>query len=242
MSIDVAPAQVSIGWIVSRTLWVIRRRAPALAALAALLICGPQWIVSLLPGAGSSFGILASLPAVVFFGAVALIAYNELAGGASIGGREALEAGVQSLGGLFLLNILSGLGEFGGFLLLVLPGLFLMTAWMPATAVLMVERQTATRSLGRAWALTRGDRWRLGGLLAIYLTVVILVGAIFLVGIGLADEAAANPRDTTIAAFVISPIILAIAYVFSGVGCAAAYVALRQAKEGPTPEIASVFA
>ena len=56
---------------------------------------------------------------------------------------------------MFLLSILWLLGVTGGLLLLIIPGLVLMTRWTLSAPVLLAENATASQSLGRSWELTR---------------------------------------------------------------------------------------
>jgi len=240
VSIDAASgATPHLGWIVSRTFAVIARRFVGIAVLTLLLVSAPDLIIALLPTSGTSgLNIVSSVLGAFYFGSVALIAYNELAGEAPIGAQAAFTAAAGRFGVLFGANILSGLAILGGFLVLILPGLFLMTAWMPLTAVVVVERLGVTQSLGRAWRLTQGYRWMLGGLLAVYIVGVLLLFSLLTLAVGLTEASPALRILPTLFAALIS----AVAYGIGGVGSAVAYVALRRAKDGIVSEIASVFA
>jgi hypothetical protein len=80
-------------------------------------------------------------------------------------------------------SILAGLGIALGLLLLIVPGLILLTWWSMITAVIVLERKGVFESFGRSRELVRGNGWSVFGLLVItYLLVVVvsgIVGAIF---------------------------------------------------------------
>ncbi|HLI65397.1 MAG TPA: hypothetical protein VKU90_03445 [Caulobacteraceae bacterium] len=244
MSIELTGASTPrFGWILSQTFAVIGRRFATIGALTLLLICAPQLAVALLPAEASrNLGIVTSLLGAFYAGSLALIAYHELAGDGPIGGQAAFSAAAGRFGVLFGAGILSGLAVLGGLLLLVLPGLFLMTAWMPLTAVVVVERLGVTASLGRAWRLTEGCRWMLGGLLALYLIGSLLLFSLLALAAGLAAAALAASTGAFIAPLVLGVVISGIVYGVGAVGAAVAYVALRRSKDGIASDVASVFA
>ena len=69
------------------------------------------------------------------------------------------------------LGILVGLGMILGFMLLIIPGIFIALGWSIAAPVLIVEGKGITDSISRSWELTKGyKRWIL--LLVIILIVI----------------------------------------------------------------------
>jgi hypothetical protein len=242
LAADEATARIRLGWVVRKTFLVVAQRGAALSLLAFGLIFLPQLLVSFLPRGTSGISIVAGLPGLIFGGAAALITYRQLEGPDSISGMDALRAGTKQFGALWLVGLLSGLAELGGLLLLIVPGLVLIIGWMPATAVVMVEGLGSTKALARAWALTRGDRWAIAALFAIFLVgsaAAILLptfAGVFLAAM-MNHQTAMNDRvlDLLSAAFV------SVVNLVGGVGATTIYVALREAKEGPPTTIASVF-
>ena len=240
-TVTAAPARVEFGWIVSSIFAVIGRRFGEIAMLTLVLICAPEVLVDLLPSGTSGANLISSLLGAFFFGAVAVIAHHELTGEGVEGWRPALGAAGRRFGVLFGANLLSGLAIVAGMLLLIVPGFFLMVAWAPLTPVVMMESLGVTASLGRAWTLTKGDRWVIAGLMAIYvLASLVLFGCLALVA-GVIESATQN-YAYAIAASLLGVLISGLVYPIGGVGSAVIYVALRQAKEGPTTmQVASVF-
>ncbi|HEU4738228.1 MAG TPA: hypothetical protein VFS54_03995 [Solirubrobacterales bacterium] len=56
-------------------------------------------------------------------------------------------------------GLLAGIGVAGGFFLLVVPGLYLLTVWAVAAPVIVVERRRVTDAFGRSRQLVRGSGW-----------------------------------------------------------------------------------
>jgi hypothetical protein len=81
---------------------------------------------------------------------------------------------VSMLGAMFLVNPAVSVG----FVLLFVPGTFLMVSFMFAVYAIGVEDERAIDSLSRSWQLATGDRWRLFGL-----TLVVTVGAGIVAGL-----------------------------------------------------------
>ena len=75
-------------------------------------------------------------------------------------------------------NIVIGIATFIGFVLLVIPGIFLMVSFVFVVFAIAVEDRRLIDSLRRSWALSRGNRWRLAGLLLLVGVVTGLVSSI----------------------------------------------------------------
>ena len=69
------------------------------------------------------------------------------------------------LGALIGTSILAGLGILFGLILLVVPGLILLTWWAVVAPVVMLEDTSGTAALGRSRELVRGHGWTVFGLI-----------------------------------------------------------------------------
>jgi hypothetical protein len=88
--------------------------------------------------------------------------------GRTITAGTALSRAMPFLGRVILLSLLTTLLFFFGFLLLIIPGLILISGLVLATPALVIEsRPHATDAMGRSWALTRGHRWKIFGALLV---------------------------------------------------------------------------
>jgi hypothetical protein len=79
---------------------------------------------------------------------------------------------------LIVAGILAGLGIAFGLLLLVLPGLFLLSRWFLITPAIVIEGRSAGESFGRSWELTRGYIGPALGLVLLTILIVIVGGGI----------------------------------------------------------------
>lgn len=85
--------------------------------------------------------------------------------------KELLQVGLRRffpiLGLAFCMALLGGLG----FILLIVPGVILLTMWFVATPVCVVEQLGPIRSMGRSRQLTKGHRWKIFGLMVVLIMV-----------------------------------------------------------------------
>jgi hypothetical protein len=80
-------------------------------------------------------------------------------------------------------GILFGIGVSIGFLLLIVPGLILLTFWSVGAPAIVVERVGVIEAFGRSWRLVRGDAWSVfGALLVIFLIVFAITILLTLIG------------------------------------------------------------
>jgi hypothetical protein len=88
------------------------------------------------------------------------------------------------LAALIAAGIVAGIGIVIGLILLIVPGLFLLTRWALIPAVIVIEKRRAGDSFDRSWGLTRGYGWTVfGSLLITFIAYAITQGilrAVFL--------------------------------------------------------------
>jgi hypothetical protein len=85
------------------------------------------------------------------------------------------------LGPLVVAGILAGIGITIGLVLVIVPGLFLLTIWAVIAPVIVIERARAMESFGRSRELVRGNGWNVFG--TIVLGILISIGASIVVSI-----------------------------------------------------------
>lgn len=76
------------------------------------------------------------------------------------------------------LSILLGLGVTIGFILIIVPGLFLITIWAVAAPALVIERRGVFASFGRSRELVRGQGWEVFGVILVVIGLGLLVGIV----------------------------------------------------------------
>ncbi|PSJ50322.1 glycerophosphoryl diester phosphodiesterase membrane domain-containing protein [Kumtagia ephedrae] len=136
------------------------------------------------------------------------------------------------------LSLLMYLGITIGFMLLIIPGLYLLVRWSAAVPVLVHERLGVLASMKRSAELTKGSRWRIFGLF------VILILAIWVLQMALGLLALAiMPLLGTVLATAVGALLSAVASVIASIAVAVAYVELRYVKEGAdVKQLAEIFA
>ena len=89
---------------------------------------------------------------------------------------------------LIAVSILAGLGISIGFVLLIVPGLFLLTFWSVVAPVTVIERPGVFSAFGRSWELVRGHGWPVfGTIVLVFLLVIAASIAAALIGLALGD-------------------------------------------------------
>jgi hypothetical protein len=73
----------------------------------------------------------------------------------------------SSIAPLIGASLLAGLGIAVGILLLVVPGLVLLTLWAVIAPVIVIEKRRALKSFGRSRELVRGHGWTVFGIVVI---------------------------------------------------------------------------
>jgi hypothetical protein len=72
-------------------------------------------------------------------------------------------------------SILAGLGIAIGFVLIIVPGLFLMTIWSVVAPVTVIERPGVLNAFARSRELVRGYGWQVFGVIVVAIVVLIAV-------------------------------------------------------------------
>jgi len=79
---------------------------------------------------------------------------------------------------LILFAILAGIGIAIGFVLIIIPGLVLLTFWSLGAPAIVAEGAGVFEAFGRSWRLVRGNAWSVFGTLVVVLLIAIVLGFI----------------------------------------------------------------
>lgn len=151
---------------------------------------------------------------------------------------DALSRGTALILPIIGLYILMYLGIGIGFMLLIIPGIYLLVRWSAAVPALVHERLGVLASMKRSSELTKGSRWRILGMLI----VVIIAVAGLQMALGLLSLAVAPFLGTVLATAVVA-MMSAVTSVIISIAIAVSYVELRYVKEGAdVNELAEIFA
>jgi hypothetical protein len=174
--------QVSLSAVASRVWEIYRDQAAVLLGTAAILFA-LQFLVYLL--IGSTAGIfIASWPflvlSTVYEGMVVRLVVDVEDGKRSHSVGSLLRSAVPVVGPLIGVSLLFTIGIVVGFVLLIIPGLYLITIWCVLAPVIVLERPGVFKAFGRSWDLVQGHGWAvfrvaLGILFAVTLVSILVV-------------------------------------------------------------------
>jgi hypothetical protein len=180
---------VSVGDILREAWQLYKRffvRFVTVAAIVFVVIGLVDGLLALATDDGGLGAVLWSLIAV----AVSLVGYFWLQGAlveavrdvrdgradASVG--ELFSRTQPRLPALIVAGILAGLAIALGLVLLIIPGLFLLSRWFLITPAIVLENRSAGESFSRSWELTRGHVLPALGLVVLTLLIAIVGGGI----------------------------------------------------------------
>lgn len=184
------PQPFSIGGVLSDAWGLYKRFFTRFVAVAAVVYVVLGLVQALVAAATEGGGVLTAFVWGVIGAIVGLIGYFWVQGAlveairdvqdgradASIG--ELFGAVKPRLAALIVAGVLAGLGIGLGLLLLVIPGLFLLTRWILIIPVIVLEGRSAGESFGRSSELVKGNGWGVFGLIAVTVVILGIAGAI----------------------------------------------------------------
>ena len=138
-----------------------------IAIVGALLTAALTWL-------GALIGALISLVGVFWVqGALATAVDDIRDGRADLSLGETFARVPPQLGAIVVGGLLAGLGIVVGLLLLIVPGLVLMTWWVLLIPVIVLERTAAGAAFGRSRELVRGYGWNVFGVIVLAILVLL---------------------------------------------------------------------
>jgi hypothetical protein len=180
-----------------------------LLAIAFVIYLVAAIIVALLALAGR-FGFLLGLLVVLIAGfvlqATLVKAVQDVRDGRvdlSLG--ETISAVTPSLWAVIGASILASIGIWIGFLLIIVPGLYLMTIWAVIVPVIVIERSGALASFTRSRELVRGRGWHVFGTLVLVYIIQIVVDYVLSLIFSALPHVLGDGLSSVIAGTLISP-------------------------------------
>lgn len=102
--------------------------------------------------------------------------------------RDLIDSAVPVLLPLIAVGILAGIGIGLGFLLLIVPGLILLTIWAVVAPVVVVERPGIIDAFRRSHDLVRGNGWQVFGVIIVAFLIAAVAGFILnAIAVSIAD-------------------------------------------------------
>jgi hypothetical protein len=127
---------------------------------------------------------------------------------------------------LVIAGILAGIAIAIGLVLLIVPGLFLLTIWAVLAPVIVIERRDVMSAFGRSRELVRGNGWQVFGvILVLFLLQLVVTGAI---------QAIANSVSDTVVGYSVADLIVRLLVApLSALAAAVLYIELKALRGEP---------
>jgi hypothetical protein len=171
----------------------------AAAVIAALLGLGGTTV-------GAVLGSLVQIVAAFLLQATLVKAVQDVRDGrADMSIGETVRAAVPYLGPVAGASILAGIAITIGLLLLIVPGLYLITIWAVIVPVIVLEGAGVFASFGRSRQLVRGNGWHVFGTLVLVYIILLVVGLILGLIFSALPHALANGLSSIISGTLIAP-------------------------------------
>jgi hypothetical protein len=223
--------RVEVGNVVRRTFQIYSDQVSVLIPAASVVFVISGILTVLLIAASPALALLALVIAVIaetlFTGMVVELVADVQDGRRDATAGQLLRAASPVLGQLVLVGLVAGIGIVIGFVLIIIPGLILLTIWSVAAPVVVLERPGGLRALSRSRELVRGNGWNVFGVILVMVILVAVVTGII--------EAIADSGGTGIG-LVVRVILGILTAPISSLASAVLYFELGGSARGDTPD------
>jgi hypothetical protein len=175
--------RIEPGRVIGEAFETYRNHAAALL-IGALIVVGIAGVIEgLLSTSGSIIlgliGALVGLAAgFLYTGYVVKLVQDVRDGRRDSSVGELFSSAMPYLGTLILAGILAGIAIAIGFVLIIIPGLILLTIWAVISPSIVVEDKGVFESFGRSRELVRGQGWPVFGAIVLTFLIIVVVGIV----------------------------------------------------------------
>jgi hypothetical protein len=202
--------KVDIGAVFSDMFEVYRGHAVTLIGAAALIFIVVGVIQALLYASGGLLLVLlaaaVSLVGVTLYTGFVVKLVDDVRDGRrdfTIG--ELFRGASHAVGGLIVNAILKAIAVVIGFLLLIVPGLYLLTVWAVTAPAIVLERESGVSAFGRSRELVKGRGWDVFGVIVLAFILTWVVNVVFnAIGAGFGDGG--QIVFSTIGSIIVAPV------------------------------------
>jgi hypothetical protein len=181
---------IDAGAVIRNTLDIYVDQASVLLPASAVVFVISGLVSALLIAASSALALVALVVSLVastlFTGMVVELVSDVQDGRRDSSVSQLLQAAAPVIGQLILVGIVAGIGIVIGFILIIVPGLILITWWSVAAPVVVLEHPGVFAALRRSRELVKGNAWQVFGVIVV---LVIGVGVVSFVIEGIGDSA-----------------------------------------------------
>jgi hypothetical protein len=142
-----------------------------------------------------TLSLASALISLVLYGAL-LFKTNAVATDTDMSTGEALNSGLRAGPRIFLASLGFGLACALGFVLLIIPGLYISIALALYAAAIVVDDQRAGESLGTSRRLVKGNYWRTAAIFTVAFVILMIV--FMALGVVVGISAVALSHDPTV--------------------------------------------
>ena len=219
--------RLDVGGVIRRVFDIYVEQASVLLPASAVVFVITGIVSALLVAAAPGLAIVALLLSLIagtlFTGMVVELVADIQDGKRDHSPGELLRSATPVLGQLILVGIVAGIGILIGFILIIVPGLILITIWSVAAPVVVLERPGVFAALGRSRELVRGNGWQVFGVIFVLFFLVVIVSS----GVEIAADSAG-----TAAGLIARVVVGVLTGPFTALAAAVLYFELRRAKTG----------
>jgi hypothetical protein len=206
-----------------------KAHAKHLLAIAFVIYVVAAIITAVLALAGGTIGILlgsfVSVVAAFLLQATLVKAVQDVRDGrADLSIKETVNEATPYIGPVALASILAGIAITIGLILIIVPGLYLITIWAVIIPVIVIERSGVMASFGRSHDLVRGHGWHVFGTLVIVYIIMLVVNIVLGVIFSALPHVLGDGLSSVISGTIISPflaIVVTLVYYRLSIGAAA---------------------
>lgn len=170
---------INIGRVIDRTFWIYREQFSVLIPVSAVVFVVAGVLSDVLTAAAPGLFVFAFLVGLVanslFTGMVVGLVADIQDGRRDATVGQLLRSVSPMLGKLILTGLVAAVGEGVGFILLIVPGLILVTVWAVFAPVVVLEHPEGLGALRRSRELVRGNGWQV---FAVVFFMFVLVGVL----------------------------------------------------------------
>lgn len=178
--------KVDVGAVLGRVFSIYGEQAAVLLPVAFALFLIVGVVQGLLAGPLLILAAVVSLVAgTLYTGMVVKLVEDVEDGRRDHSAGELLSSAAPVIAPLILAGLVVGLLVAVGLILLIVPGLYLLTIFAVVSPVIVVERLGVFEALGRSRALVRGNGWAVFGVILVVFLISFVIGGI-IGGIGAA--------------------------------------------------------
>jgi hypothetical protein len=215
-----ATAVIGKAWEMYKAHW---RHLVPIAFVVYVLISLLILLLGTLGWLGALLGFVASIAGVFWLQGALVLGVDDVRDGrADLSIGQTLDRVRPHLGTLVAAGLLAGIAIAIGLVLLIVPGLFLMTIWLLIVPAIMLENRGVSDSFSRSQELVRGYGWSVFGVIVLTILIFIGVGIVF----GILDSAV----DSAWLSFALNVVLQTITAPFLALAWTTTYYELRDLK------------